>query len=920
MEKSREEYLKLIEYRQIKENDLPKELLSDEEFVRQAYKIDKFIVHFADTEISASIFREEIETKPYIFDQFPKRVLLMCEEEYIKALKKGIGDKDLNVKNCPKEILISNPDLCDYLLEEGVSPDVFPEEILSRYPSDYIEDLKTKAQANKKMEKIQPIRVPRQVKNRDTQDRGVNKGATTKEVKIYPKEVLLRSPELAKISLKRGVPLENIPEKCQLMFPELCIEHLKDGDYESNFKHLADEIKVKHVDVCVAAKKDLNKVRKNGYIQKNTAIYGYIPNELYSDISFIKSVSEFDDEIFDYIPREKYSDAEFVQEIFKVNKRVARYVDSQMLKKLMNQDETKIGAEWQEECLSEIKDKQNVILASPTGSGKTRVFLEWAKQKQERPIYITAPIKALSNQRWRELKEQGFIVGIETGDVKNVPNNCEFVCCTQEIYTNKYLEQEDVTLIMDEFHFIFEDSDRARTYIDGLQCAKAKNILLCSGTFGDVNELSGYINEVSRREFYAYENHTRLTELSFGGHIDKGEIRNALVVAFTPENCKSICNSIKASRTEKDEEDIKQIVGIAQKYGVDENELMECVKYGVAYYHGKMLPKEKLFLEELFEKKLIDSLSGTDALAMGVNFPIENVVFAQLAKNIFGPITKNLFDQLAGRAGRKGFFDKGFVYYCDNFIDSRGKILEANGYNTAELYYELLFSESERSSVRLKPKIKDILLGNTTIEKEAQFIVTYSEGVNYSLKITQDRIAKKIEYIQNYDLINAVIDEEQSCDKKEESSKELEYRKRELMPLQEEFRKNIAIVYFKEFNEEVNCEVFKDILLGTHIDTMIKKYSSSFRELLQLRKYIQRLPSKYRKNIDIVELENRINSIDSTVLNFERGALSTDEIASGVREESLETDELKEAVNTMASQLGVSEKREQNYSNSQMGE
>lgn len=59
------------------------------------------------------------------------------------------------------------------------------------------------------------------------------------------------------------------------------------------------------------------------------------------------------------------------------------------------------GFEWQEECLNEIQDKNNVIISSPTGSGKTRVFLEWAKGKEERPIIITAPIKALSNQRYR---------------------------------------------------------------------------------------------------------------------------------------------------------------------------------------------------------------------------------------------------------------------------------------------------------------------------------------------------------------------------------------------------------------------------------------------------------------------------------------------------------------------------------------
>lgn len=69
---------------------------------------------------------------------------------------------------------------------------------------------------------------------------------------------------------------------------------------------------------------------------------------------------------------------------------------------------------WQEECLDKIADSQNVILSSPTGSGKTKVFLEWAKRKKEKPVIITAPTKALSNQRYRELLEVGYVVGLET--------------------------------------------------------------------------------------------------------------------------------------------------------------------------------------------------------------------------------------------------------------------------------------------------------------------------------------------------------------------------------------------------------------------------------------------------------------------------------------------------------------------------
>lgn len=84
---------------------------------------------------------------------------------------------------------------------------------------------------------------------------------------------------------------------------------------------------------------------------------------------------------------------------------------------------------------------------------------------------------------------------------------------------------------------------------------------------------------------------------------------------------------------------------------------------GVGMYFGSMLPKEKLLVEMAFRERIIDVVAGTDALSLGVNLPAETVVFGQMAKFIDGPLTKNEFMQMAGRAGRKGFFDTGYVSY-----------------------------------------------------------------------------------------------------------------------------------------------------------------------------------------------------------------------------------------------------------------
>lgn len=548
---------------------------------------------------------------------------------------------------------------------------------------------------------------------------------------------------------------------------------------------------------------------------------------------------------------------------------------------------------WQVECLEKIKNQNNVILSSPTGSGKTEVFLEWAINKKNRPIYITSPIKALSNQRYRELLSRGYKVGIETGDIKSVPEDCDFICCTQEIYTNKYASLPNSTLIIDEFHYISDNLSRSRTYIDALKKSKAENILLCSATLGDMEELKKYVERISKRDFYTYESKERLTELIYRGYISKENIKDALVVAFSRKNCINVSNQIFSQRRETSKEEIDKIQEIAKKYNINlDSDIIELAKRKVSYYIGSMLPKEKLFIEELFELKLIDTVVGTDALALGVNFPVQNVIFTQLIKykkDYNSIISKNLFEQLSGRAGRKGYFDTGYVYYCSDFEIEKG---------TNEIYMELLRKKKENLTIILTPNICEILQGKTTIEEEALFIKEYSTEI-LNMKTIQNEIRHKIEYIERFNLVTYALNrefiEEESTEEvdyktyadyilKKELEEKKEERKKELELLEEEFRENIKDVYFDEFTPQENCHIFADILLGHTVRELIQNYAVSFNEKLQLRKYLRHLPKKYRKNLDILELTEEINNIDETALNLNTGILQVQEIEDGIEE------------------------------------
>ena len=126
--------------------------------------------------------------------------------------------------------------------------------------------------------------------------------------------------------------------------------------------------------------------------------------------------------------------------------------------------------------LDALEANQVIIIESPTGSGKTLVAYMWAglldeegrvREPDAGRVIFTAPIKALSNERYMDLRRMGMDVGIETGDFKR-NEGARVICCTQEIYTMKYAPLCGQRLIIDEFHYIFTDPDRARTYIDGI--------------------------------------------------------------------------------------------------------------------------------------------------------------------------------------------------------------------------------------------------------------------------------------------------------------------------------------------------------------------------------------------------------------------------------------------------------------------
>ena len=93
-------------------------------------------------------------------------------------------------------------------------------------------------------------------------------------------------------------------------------------------------------------------------------------------------------------------------------------------------------------------------------------------------------------------------------------------------------------------------------------------------------------------------------------------------------------------------------------------DIRKWLKQGIGVHHAGLLPKYRVLVEQLAQRGLLKVICGTDTLGVGINVPIRTVLFTRLCK-FDGQKTAVLsardFHQIAGRAGRKGFDDRGYV-------------------------------------------------------------------------------------------------------------------------------------------------------------------------------------------------------------------------------------------------------------------
>lgn len=336
----------------------------------------------------------------------------------------------------------------------------------------------------------------------------------------------------------------------------------------------------------------------------------------------------------------------------------------------------------QEEALIELVSGSNVILATPTGSGKSLVATgaQYFAMAGARRSYYTAPIKALVSEKFFALCEVfgAANVGMLTGDAA-VNADAPIIACTAEILANIALREgrdADIGLaVMDEFHF-YGDPDRGWAWqVPLLELPKAQ-FLLMSATLGDVTFLREDLTRRTGRPTALVANAERPVPLYFSYattpmHETIEELVDTkqspvYVVHFTQASALERAQALMSVNVSSKEEKaaIADHIGAFRFSSAFGATLSRLVRHGIGVHHAGMLPKYRRLVEQLAQAGLLKVICGTDTLGVGINVPIRTVVFSALSK-YDGTRTRLLsareFHQIAGRAGRAGFDTAGTV-------------------------------------------------------------------------------------------------------------------------------------------------------------------------------------------------------------------------------------------------------------------
>ena len=336
----------------------------------------------------------------------------------------------------------------------------------------------------------------------------------------------------------------------------------------------------------------------------------------------------------------------------------------------------------QDEALIEIVSGANLILSTPTGTGKSLVAIgaHFAALAQGQRTFYTAPIKALVSEKFFALVDifGAENVGMVTGD-SSVNAEASIICCTAEILANLALRHGTDApvdqVVMDEFHF-YADPERGWAWQVPLLTLPGVQFILMSATLGDVEWLATDLSKRNSREtavvtgvdrpvplHYSYATtpvHETVEDLLATGQAPIYIVHFSQLAAL--ERAQALTSVKIASREQRDA--IADAIGefrFTTNFG---RTLSRLIRSGIGVHHAGMLPKYRRLVEQLAQQGLLKVICGTDTLGVGINVPIRTVLLTALTKfdgTKMRQLSAREFHQISGRAGRAGFDTAGTV-------------------------------------------------------------------------------------------------------------------------------------------------------------------------------------------------------------------------------------------------------------------